>query len=90
MEVKIKYTNYRGETSDRRINPISIWFGATDYHTEKQWLLKAFDIDKKEYRDFAMCDIHMWGALEKEDIKINYPPDFFVNKNDKYTLAGLD
>jgi predicted DNA-binding transcriptional regulator YafY len=58
--VSIVYTNYRGETANRRIVPKQIWFGKTDWHPEEQWLLDAFDIEKDAERSFAMKDIKAW------------------------------
>ena len=55
--IEIGYTNYRGEYSVRRILPIGIWFGSTEYHKEEQWIMHAFDFGKEENRDFAMKDI---------------------------------
>jgi hypothetical protein len=51
--VKCTYTNYRGETATRRISPISVRFGSTEWHPEEQWLLLAFDHDKQAEREFA-------------------------------------
>jgi hypothetical protein len=51
------YTNWRGEQSTRRVWPIHLWYGATEYHPDKQWFLKAFDTDKQAERDFALRDI---------------------------------
>ena len=45
-EVSIQYTNWRGETAIRRIIPLEIWLGSTEWHKEKQWLLKATDVEK--------------------------------------------
>lgn len=36
--------------------PKEIWYGVTDWHTTKQWFLKAYDIDKGAWRDFALKD----------------------------------
>lgn len=58
--VEIIYTNWKGVTATRSIQPIEIWFGTTDYHPTAQWLLKALDIEKGEQRDFAMQDIQSW------------------------------
>lgn len=58
--VKIIYTNWRGETTERIIEPIKVWFGSTEWHKEKQWLLRALDIEKKAERDFALKDIKEW------------------------------
>ena len=59
-EVKILYTNYRGETSYRNIIPQSISFISTEWHHEAQWILTAFDIDKNAERGFAISDIKEW------------------------------
>lgn len=58
--VEIVYTNYRGETSRRSILPEKIWFGSTEWHSEKQWLLDAHDMEKNSLRNFAMKDIKDW------------------------------
>ncbi len=58
--VTIEYTNYRGERGEREIIPQKIWFGATDWHPEEQWLLDAHDVAKDALRNFAMKDIHAW------------------------------
>ncbi len=44
--MRILYTNYRGETGYRDIVPQEIWFGATQWHPEEQWLLDAHDVEK--------------------------------------------
>jgi len=58
--VKILYTNFRGETGYRIIEPIKIWFGSTEWHKEDQYLLDATDIEKGALRNFAMKDIKEW------------------------------
>lgn len=58
--VKIIYTNYRGETSLRRILPERVYFGSTDWHPAPQWLLDALDVEKNATRSFAMKDIRAW------------------------------
>jgi len=54
LEIQVDYTNWRGEPALRRIIPEKIWFGATKFHPEPQWLLRAVDVDKREVRDFAL------------------------------------
>ena len=58
--VNIVYTNYRGETSIRKIIPKKIWFGKTDWHPEDQWLMDAIDLEKNAERSFALKDIKSW------------------------------
>lgn len=48
------YTNWCGETAERKIIPLRIWFGATQWHPEPQWLLAAIDVEKGAERDFAL------------------------------------
>lgn len=60
QKINILYTNYRGETAVRTVVPIKIWFGATDWHPEAQWLLDAVDLEKGANRSFAVKDIKAW------------------------------
>jgi N-acetylglutamate synthase-like GNAT family acetyltransferase len=59
--VTILYTNYKGVTRKRKIIPISMEFKSTQWHEEKQWILEALDIEKKEMRSFAIKDIKEWN-----------------------------
>ncbi|GGW24169.1 hypothetical protein GCM10011452_09550 [Gemmobacter lanyuensis] len=54
--VTLTYTNWKGETAQRRIIPRRIWWGSTAWHPEPQWILTALDVDKGEDRDFALKD----------------------------------
>ncbi len=58
--VRILYRNWKGDVAVRRIMPIEIWFGSTEWHKQDQWLLAATDLDKNERRDFALQDIVEW------------------------------
>lgn len=51
------YTNWKGETGVRRVKPLEIFFGQNEWHKEAQWLLKAFDYEKKALRFFALKDM---------------------------------
>ena len=55
------YTNYRGEFSQRRTQPIRFYFGSTEWHPEPQWLMEATDLGKGEVRAFAVKDM-VFGA----------------------------
>ncbi len=57
------YRNYKGVTSDRKVIPLSIYFGSTEYHKEEQWLMSGFDLDKQADRVFAVCDIIGFGKV---------------------------
>jgi len=56
---EILYTNYRGEKDWRCIQPVRVWFGATEWHSEPQWLLDAVDKARDVERSFAMKDIEV-------------------------------
>ncbi len=62
MVVTIRYTNYKGETADRRVIPLRLHFTATEWHPEPQWVMEAFDIDRGADRSFAVRDILGWNA----------------------------
>lgn len=64
VTVKIKYKNYRGEISNRNITPFRIRFTVNKYHTERQWLLTAYDHGKEDMRFFAVKDILKWEVLD--------------------------
>lgn len=56
-EIVFWYKNYAGVEGYRRVRPISIRFGVSDWHKEPQWLMLADDLEKGEQREFAMRDI---------------------------------
>ncbi len=60
QEVLIDYTNHRGERGERRIEPLRMYFGSTQWHPDDQWLLEARDVKEDAMRTFAMKDIHNW------------------------------
>lgn len=71
MEVRILYTNHRGETAWRRIVPKRIWLGKTEWHPQEQWLLEAFDVEKQADRDFAMKEIKEWKPTPDTSLSHN-------------------
>jgi len=62
--VDIVYHNWKDETAIRRVTPKVFYWGSTTYHPENQWLMLAFDEDKKQDRVFAMRDITSWDVKE--------------------------
>lgn len=67
--LKFVYRNWQGETREREVVPIQIWYGHTDYHKEDQWFLKALDIGKDAERDFALKDIQKFLSLQGETLR---------------------
>lgn len=61
--ITVRYKNYRGDVGDRKIIPLGIEYGSTEYHPEKQWLLEVWDLDKRDYRTYALKDIEQWTSF---------------------------
>lgn len=55
--VNFNYKNWRGVKSRRKVVVAGIQYGSNDYHKEEQFLLHCFDLEKREYRSFALKDI---------------------------------
>lgn len=51
------YRNYKGEEGYRRAKPISIRYGTSEWHKEKQWLWLMDDTVNGKRREFAMRDM---------------------------------
>lgn len=54
-KVTFWYRNHRGEEGYRRVRPISLRYGTSDYYKEPQWLLLALDLEKDAEREFALA-----------------------------------
>jgi predicted DNA-binding transcriptional regulator YafY len=54
---RFSYTNWEGKTANRTIQPVGLYWGHTSYHPEDQWILVAWDMDKKAIRHFALKDM---------------------------------
>lgn len=66
-EVIVDYTNHAGNRRERRIAPpFKLSFGSNEWHPEQQWLLRAWDVEKKAFRSFAMKNIHSWRPAWRE------------------------
>lgn len=53
--VTFVYTNHRGETRERTVEPFTIFFGEEPWHCAPTWLLKALDVEKGEVRTFDLA-----------------------------------
>ncbi|WAW11539.1 hypothetical protein vBAcePPAc_0162 [Aeromonas phage vB_AceP_PAc] len=57
QQTQFEYINYKGIKSTRNVIPMSLYFGATEFHPENQWLIVAYDLDRQCERTFALKDI---------------------------------
>lgn len=61
--VLVDYTNHRGERAVRAILPTGeMFWAATEWHPEEQWLFEGIDVERGCARTFAAKGIHQWGA----------------------------
>lgn len=70
--IEFDYTNWKGEKSKRRVFVNDFYFGATEYHNNEQWLMAAWDQDKRQHRKFAMADmsnVKIVPVIAKEGVK---------------------
>lgn len=51
------YVNWKGEESERHAIVNFIYYGSTTQHEEEQWLVKCYDVEKKDWRTFALNDM---------------------------------
>lgn len=76
QKVKFTYTNWRGETAERRAIFKKLFFGSNDFHKEPQWLVEGYDLDKGAYRTYSLRDITCIEILkenaQEQDIKRVY------------------
>lgn len=68
--VVLDYTNHAGKRAMRRVVPLNLWFGESEYHPAEigaQWYLRALDFERGDpenpdaplpERDFLFTSIH--------------------------------
>lgn len=55
--IEFDYVNWKGIKGQRKVEVRKFYYGSTDFHPEEQWLIEAWDYDKKAYRIFAAKDM---------------------------------
>jgi predicted DNA-binding transcriptional regulator YafY len=55
--VEFTYTNWKGETRQRQATLMNFFIGSNEWHKGLQWLVRGWDLEKKDYRTFALKDI---------------------------------
>lgn len=62
QSILVIYKNHRGETSRRKIFPLSkMEWRSTEHHPEAQYIMDVYDYDKQALRSYAVKDILAWG-----------------------------
>jgi predicted DNA-binding transcriptional regulator YafY len=57
QNVEFTYTNWKGETKQRKAYFIEFFMGSNQWHPETQWLVVGIDLEKQARRTFALKDI---------------------------------
>jgi hypothetical protein len=65
--IRIRYTNWEGKTSLRILLPILFYWGATKWHPSFQFLVVAYDYEKKSVRTFALRDFHEINRINPQN-----------------------
>lgn len=63
--MRFYYRNWKGEEGYRRVVNPEILYKESEYHKGMQFILRAFDLDKDDFREFAMADIIQYIREEK-------------------------
>jgi len=56
-EVEFTYTNWKGETKQRKAVFTTLFWGSNEWHKDPQLLIYGYDLDKKAPRTYAVKDI---------------------------------
>jgi hypothetical protein len=79
LPVPVIHCNWRGVTKHRRIEPISIRYGANlPHHPVPEWLLYARDPDigsDGAYRAFALAGFQAWGEAAVARASLRSPAE---------------
>lgn len=68
--VTLDYTNHKGERGVRKVVPLNIFFGTSEWHPgPAQWFMNVLDLDRSAARVYAMKDIHHWTAPAAGDAR---------------------
>jgi predicted DNA-binding transcriptional regulator YafY len=62
----IDYTNHDGVRRWRQITPEGLRYGSNVWHPEPQYLLSAYDLERDDFRIFAVLNIHAWSLTKPE------------------------
>lgn len=72
LPLKFVYRNHQDIISTCKVHPRRIRYGVTPYHTEPQWLMEAYDLDKQALRTFVMADM---SAASRGNTETKATPD---------------
>lgn len=65
-KVKIEYCNHNGQRKNYVIFPIVFYYGSTSFYPVSCYLLKAYVLEKSDYRTFSLAKIIKWEEMHDE------------------------
>lgn len=65
--VALDYTNHEGVRGVRRVKPLLIDYGTTDWHPEPGFLMPCWDMDRGAYRIYSLGGFHAWNGQPVDD-----------------------
>lgn len=84
MEViRFWYTNHKGEKAFRTVRPTKLYYGESEWHHGKQWLLNGICHDRNELRTFAIKDIGGLGPVLLQTLAQTVEYEKFVGATDR-------
>ena len=66
--VWMKYLNWRGEMRWRRVLPHAWRVGETKWHSGRQWLFSATDLEDGQIKEFAMGGVFGWEVAADQSL----------------------
>ncbi len=56
--IRVIYRNYRGEVAQHTIIPTGkLYWGKNERYIEEQWIMEVWDLEKQDFRDYALRNI---------------------------------
>jgi hypothetical protein len=56
--IEFDYTYWEGNVAKRKCQVMEVYFGNNEYHQDPQWILRGWDLEKDEMREYAMKDMN--------------------------------
>jgi predicted DNA-binding transcriptional regulator YafY len=56
--LQFSYENYKGTISIRTVQLLGLDFGSNEWYPSDQWFIRCWDLDKKNFRSFALAKIN--------------------------------
>lgn len=84
--IEILYKNHRGEIAWRKVEPHTLYYGQSSWHSDgSHWILFARDVEKNLDRSFLLSDILCIGRNN-----ISQLVAYLLSRNIQSTILGTN